>query len=176
MESRFNHCLEFVLSREGGFVNDPHDRGGATNKGITQAVYDDWRTKHDLPTRSVADLNMDEIRTIYRTNYWEVSRCGTIPEPIDMFVFDSAVQHGPRKAIQFIQRAMGVQDTGYFGPLTIKALLREIEAGEVRILAQACMAHRRDFYAGIIKNDPTQKRFERGWENRMLALGKEIGV
>lgn len=30
----------FILSFEGGYVNDPHDKGGATNKGVTIAV---WR-------------------------------------------------------------------------------------------------------------------------------------
>lgn len=174
MTTRFDTCLQFVLAREGGFVNDPHDRGGATNKGITQAVYDLWRKEHGLEPRSVAEIDDEEVATIYRAKYWESSRCGTLPEPIDLFVFDSAVQHGPRKAIQFLQRSMGVTDTGYFGPLTMTALRRETEAGEVRMLAQACMAHRREFYDAIVKYDPTQGRFANGWANRMEALERAM--
>ena len=42
-DENFEKMLKFVLQEEGGYVNDPHDRGGETNKGITHATYDSYR-------------------------------------------------------------------------------------------------------------------------------------
>lgn len=168
--SRYDECLKFVLEREGGYVHDPRDHGGATNHGITQAVYDQWRADHGFGRRTVALIDDDEVETIYRVNYWEPARCGTLPVPVDLFVFDSAVQHGYRKATQILQRALGVIDTGYFGPLTMAAVRKIADDRQVGLLLQACLARRRDYYAAIIAYDPTQKRFSNGWANRLAAL------
>lgn len=170
MTDRFMTCLAFVLDREGGYVDDQLDRGGATNRGITQAEYDRWRDAHGLDEISVALIADDEVATIYRVNYWEAARCGTLPAPLDLFVFDAAVQHGPRKAIQLLQRAAGVIDTGYFGPMTMAAVKSAEWGGRVGVLLRECMKRRRDYYAAIIAYDPAQKRFSRGWANRMAAL------
>ncbi len=37
--------LEFLLAEEGGWSNHPDDKGGATFNGVTQATYDDWRSR-----------------------------------------------------------------------------------------------------------------------------------
>ena len=51
--AEFIDALPFVLQWEGGYVNHPNDPGGATNKGVTQKVYDAWRAKNGLPAREV---------------------------------------------------------------------------------------------------------------------------
>ena len=51
--SRFDASLPFILRWEGGFVDHPADRGGATNKGVTQRVYDAWRARQGQAPRSV---------------------------------------------------------------------------------------------------------------------------
>lgn len=38
-EQNFDKMLKFILQHEGGYVNDPHDLGGETNKGITHNTY-----------------------------------------------------------------------------------------------------------------------------------------
>ena len=51
--SRFAASLPFILRWEGGFVDHPADRGGATNKGVTQRVYDAWRARQGQAPQSV---------------------------------------------------------------------------------------------------------------------------
>ena len=53
--SAFTASLPFILRWEGGYVNHPADPGGATNKGVIQRVYDDWRKDH-VPWRGVAGV------------------------------------------------------------------------------------------------------------------------
>lgn len=65
--SRFDDCLSHILKFEGGFVDHPADKGGATNKGITQAVYDAYRQTN---RRSVKFIEDNEVRDIYQSNYW----------------------------------------------------------------------------------------------------------
>ena len=48
--------IPFILKIEGGFANDPIDRGGATNKGVTIATYEAYCKKKGVPRPSVADL------------------------------------------------------------------------------------------------------------------------
>lgn len=43
--SGFTRAITFILKWEGGFSDDPDDRGGRTNKGVTQKVYDTWRAE-----------------------------------------------------------------------------------------------------------------------------------
>ena len=50
------NLIPFILKWEGGFANDPTDRGGATNKGVTIATYEAYCKKKGLPRPSVADL------------------------------------------------------------------------------------------------------------------------
>ena len=57
MKDNFDKCLSFVLVHEGGYSADPHDPGGATNKGVTQAVYDGWRKSHGHEPQSVVAIS-----------------------------------------------------------------------------------------------------------------------
>ena len=56
MKSNFERALAVVLRFEGGWSNHPRDPGGATMKGVTQKVYDRWRSKRGEPTQSVRTI------------------------------------------------------------------------------------------------------------------------
>lgn len=168
--TRFDECLTFILSQEGGYSDHPKDRGGATNKGITQRVYTAFRKKSGLTLRSVKEITDDEVASIYKTGYWIAAKCHLLPAPIDLYTFDAAVQHGPVRAVKLLQRALCVDDDGKIGPKTIGALQEEIKAGQLAELARNLIAIRLDFYDQIIDNDPSQKVFERGWDNRIAHL------
>jgi lysozyme family protein len=61
----FAAALPFILRWEGGFVDDPDDRGGRTNKGVTQAVYQAWRADQGLPGQDVRQINDQEVASIW---------------------------------------------------------------------------------------------------------------
>lgn len=171
--SRFDECLAFVLKREGGYVNHPNDKGGATNKGVTQAVYDDYRTRLGKGRLPVSGISSDEVRDIYFIRYWQPSKAGSLPLGMDLCQFDASVNHGIRQAALFLQRALGVDDDGVVGPKTITAAMADEQAGMVHNVVACMIDERRDFYWMLVERDPTQEVFIDGWLNRLKDLAKE---
>jgi lysozyme family protein len=109
-----------VLVHEGGFVCNPNDPGGATCKGVTQAVYDDWRVSHSLSRRPFARLRA-EVEAIYFKLYWNAIHADDLPSGVDYCAFDFAFNSGPNRAARFLQRTVGVQEDGQIGPATLAA-------------------------------------------------------
>lgn len=171
----FERALHTVLVREGGYVNDKADRGGATNKGITQKVYDAWRRSHALPIRSVADIEDAEVAAIYLTQYWHPAHCEKLPEALAIVHFDAAVNHGVRRAIKLLQLALGASDDGVMGKETMKSLETALEMTNEDAVIDAYLDIRSDFYEEIVERDPTQVKFLAGWKNRIRALRSEVG-
>ena len=109
--STFELALAEVLRWEGGYVNDPRDHGGATNRGITQATYDEWRRSKGLPLQPVTEIGEEEVRAIYRERYWVpvAAFWDAAGHPgIALYLFDIAVQHGVGTARAFEHRLADV--------------------------------------------------------------------
>lgn len=168
----FDASLPFVLRWEGGFVNHPADPGGATNRGITQKVYDAWRREHGSAARSVRELEDAEMRAIYRGNYWEPPRCDEIGTPLDLIQFDTAVNMGVGRAVRLLQQAVGAEPDGRFGPGTLQCVAG-CESGKA--LVDYCQA-REDFYRQLVERKPDMGVFLKGWLNRLNALRREVGL
>ena len=162
MRAAFEPALVAVLQHEGGYVNDPQDPGGATNRGVTQTVYDDYRRGKGLAPRSVRQIEQSEIGDIYRKLYWDKVRGDDLPSGVDYAVFDFAVNSGPARAARFLQRAVGVTEDGKIGPITIAAA----KAKEpTRVITALCCA-RQQFLEGL----PHFARFGRGWTRRVSEV------
>lgn len=167
----FDHALTFVLALEGGYVNDPTDRGGETNHGIADRRdgVADGMTDVDgdgKPDTTIKSLTAAQAGEIYYRDYWLAAKCQNWPDPIGLFVFDSAVQHGVKKAIQLLQEAACVTADGAAGPLTIRA----VSAADPDWLMNRCFLRRSRYYAGIIKSNASQGKYLNGWFNRLDAL------
>lgn len=167
--SRFHTCLDIVLGHEGGYSNHPFDRGGATNYGITQKTYDMWRREHHLSQRPVAEIEEQEVGVIYG-EYWADARCSYMPEPLDLLMFDAAVNHGAGRAIRLLQRALGAEVDGVIGRKTMNALHEDVVAYGIEDVCRRCLDERAGFYDMIIRNDTSQSRFANGWMNRVEHL------
>jgi lysozyme family protein len=89
----FDAAVTFVLRWEGGFVDHPDDPGGRTNKGVTQKVYDGWRTRQGQPPRDVKLIDAAEVEAIYASDYWVPPRCDLLESPLDV------VQFGTQRAV-----------------------------------------------------------------------------
>jgi lysozyme family protein len=169
---RFEDCLAFVLAREGGFVDDPDDPGGATNYGITQRVYTQHRRLGGKPPASVATISQKEVATIYRSAYWKPMWCDVLPEPLDLVAFDSSVNHGLRQAAKFLQRAVGSEDDGVIGRQSMAGIREMVMVGRLGEVVADIIRQRGEFYADRVKKKPNQVKFLKGWKNRLAELAK----
>lgn len=162
--ANFEQCLSLVLGFEGGWADDPHDPGGATMKGITLAVYEQFKgraaTKDELRAISDADL-----RAIYRQGYWDKLRCDSLPTGVDFVAFDAAVNSGPSRSAKWLQNAAGVTVDGVIGPKTMEA----IAALPAAHVIGAALDSRMTFLRSL----PTFSRFGKGWTARVDAVRSE---
>lgn len=90
----FEKAVQKLLKTEGGYVNDPTDRGGATKFGISQRSY---------PNLDIANLTEADARAIYREDYWNALGADQLPSDVREAAFDAAVNQGigwTRKALR----------------------------------------------------------------------------
>lgn len=137
-------ALKFTLRYEGGYVNHPNDPGGETNKGVTKAVYDAYRTKKGLPKQSVKLISDVEVHDIYCTQYWLAAKCDKLDVKLAIAVFDFAVNSGVSRALKYL--ALAKND-----PIVLINL-------------------RDQYFDKICKANPKLLSFIKGWKNRTTAL------
>lgn len=148
----------FIRKEEGGFVNDPSDSGGATNRGVTQNTYDTYRKAKGVPTRSVRLLTLDETRDIYR-QFYDAASANALPVGLALMHFDFAINAGTRRANRTLQQVLNVTDDGIIGPKTLAAVQSEDTEKLIIEYAEA----RRAFYRGLAERRPKDLKFLRGW-------------
>jgi len=167
----FVASLPFILRWEGGFVDDPNDHGGRTNKGVTQNVFNAWRADQALPQQDVKQINDQEVAAIYYHRYWQPSKCDELRRKLDLAAFDTAVNMGPNRAIKVLQEAVGCDPDGRFGDQT-RTACDSCDVGEAMI--KYCEIRER-LYRTFAQR-PGQDRFLKGWLNRLNALRHELGL
>lgn len=170
---RFKECLNHVSGSEGGYSNHKADRGGATNYGITQRTYDRYRQLMGLSLQRVSEIEPYEVEDIYR-EYWKDSHADQLPRPLDLAVFDCAVNSGAGRAIKLLQRALGFDESavdGLWGRVTSRAVA---QCDDVSALYRRYLDERRSWYDEIIERDPSQAVFAKGWMRRVDMLEEEI--
>ena len=150
----FNEIIEVVLKHEGGYVDDPTDRGGETNFGIAKRFY---------PSVDIKNLTKEQAKKIYHQDYWRPSKCDEVPSRLRYIYFDMCVNFGKSGAVRVLQRAANAKGAGLIvdggiGPKTIGAL-DNIEIDRVR-------AYRVLKFAKIVINKPEQEKFWFGWYKR----------
>lgn len=116
----FDRAVSVILRHEGGYVDHPLDPGGATNHGVTRRTLAQARGR-PVSKAEVMALTKAEASLIYRTRYWDRIRAEELPAGVDLLVFDAAVNSGPRQAVLWLQRTLGVAADGVIGPLTLDA-------------------------------------------------------
>lgn len=112
----FEQSFQRLMRFEGGYTDNPADRGGKTNFGVTEAVARSFGY-----TGPMVDMPQDFARKVYQKAYWDACSCDDLPDCVRYDVFDAAVNSGTGQAGKWLQRAVGVADDGVIGPQTIKA-------------------------------------------------------
>ena len=158
--------LDQIISREGGYVDDPVDRGGATRFGVTASTLGEWRHLGRPATRAeVAALAEDEARQIYAARY--VQPFAWVPfDGLRAALVDDGVLSGTVTAIRTLQAVLGVPVDGIAGPRTKAALL----AQPWDVVTNHCVIQRIGRFVEIVDGDPSQHRFFFGWVRRALAF------
>ena len=103
-EPSIDQLVAGLIEREGGYVNHPADRGGATCFGITEAV----ARAHGYGG-AMRNLPRAEAEAIYRRLYWLRPRFDQVAARAPRLaaeLFDTGANMGPAVAATFLQRAL----------------------------------------------------------------------
>ena len=191
--THFDHAIDIVLEHEGGFVDNVHDPGGATNYGISLR----WLEKiGDLDNDGFADGDIDRdgdvdaadiqmmspnvAKQFYKQHFWDDDYDLIFDRDVATKVFDMAVNMGAKQAHKLLQRATrstgaDIKDDGAIGPNTLHAINHAV-GGE---LLAATRSEQAGFYrALILRNSALRSKgfdvpdfnvFRTGWLRRAYA-------
>ena len=156
--------LDKIITSEGGYVNDPADRGGATKYGITLRTLQTVSGYEAATARDVERLSIEAAKKIYFDTYLK-PYIALSDLTIFNFVVNGGVQHGVRGMNRIIQAALGLTVDGVLGTTSwsrIKAMENAPAVFLARLVAERC-----EYYADILSRDSTQRKFAAGWFNRV---------
>lgn len=150
-----------TLHQEGGYVNHPADRGGATKFGISTRSY---------PELDIKNLTVEEAIAIYRKDYWEPIWLDKIDEQaVAEEIFDTAVNMGTKRAIKIAQTALN-----YLGcHLKVDGIMGHNTLGfingysDTQALLKALNGVQFMNYLHLVEHHKDQAVFARGWLKRI---------
>lgn len=169
-----------IVAREGGFVNDPDDPGGATNFGVTihtmRRLGLDLDRDGDVDVIDVRRLSRAQAVDIFIEHYFLRPRIDTLPEAVQATVFDMYVNAGTNavRILQRLLRDMGfeVSVDGVIGPQTVRAADSAARRSPERF-ADAYGIARRSYYFRLADRRPASRKYARtrsgakgGWIRR----------
>lgn len=138
---RFDIFINKLLQHEGGYVNDPDDLGGETKYGITKRRY---------PNLDIKNLTRDHAIAIYKRDFYNPMGIDSIPDTKLAFnYFDMGVNAGKKVADNLMNEAS------------------KLQADNGGNIADIYMNLRRAYYTRIAEARPQNKKFLKGWLNRV---------
>jgi lysozyme family protein len=155
--------IDDIIKREGAsgvVTNDPADRGGRTQYGISERANPDaWAD---------GKVTYDEARAIYQQKYVDGPGFRRLTDPhLRGILADFAVTSGPALAITALQRALKVEADGVLGPVTIAAANASLEPQR---LVNKIAVERIKMAGRIVKRDPSQLKWINGWLDRFASF------
>lgn len=159
---------------EGGYVDDPEDSGGETNRGITVKVarrYGYWG--------NMRDLTPENAERIAKQTYWDVmllDEVASLSAQIAAELFDTGFHAGPTRAVAMLQRSLNALNRqekdyddmlvdGQAGPRTLKALALFINRRRfaIKIMLRALNGLQLEYYMSLVERRQKDERFLNGW-------------
>lgn len=185
----FKLALEYVLRHEGAYVDDPHDPGGETYKGVSRKHnpgWEGWRTidtlreRENFPKILAANPALkDSLVRFYEAKFWRPLDGDNLPDQrLAEELFDTAVNLGPGRAVRFLQRSLNVlnrneklyadlRQDGSIGEKTRQALRAYLANDSIDILLTCLNILQGMHYLKRLRQRPDQERFARGWLARV---------
>ncbi|MGI0023588.1 MAG: glycoside hydrolase family 108 protein [Nitrososphaera sp.] len=157
----FDTAFARVIGAEGGFQNDPQDRGNWTSgiigkgklKGTAYGI-----SAMSYPDLDIQNLTVEDSKKLYRRDFWERVHGDTLYDGVAYQLFDFAVNSGIQTAIRKLQRAVGVADDGIWGPVSAAAEKRMTESTIIMLF----IAERLDYLTSL----SAWPRYGKGWARR----------
>lgn len=169
--ANFDLFLPTLLKNEGGYVDDPDDPGGETNKGITMKTF--HTCSHELlgidPTsENLKALTDAQAGIIYKVLYWNKMQGDSIAlQPLAEIVCDFYVNSGTHatKLLQSVMIGMGAHlvADGVIGQASVQILTGLPQDEVYRRYKQGRIA----YYEHLGQKYP---KFLKGWLNRVNAF------
>ena len=157
-----NKLIPIIKRWEGGYSDNPNDRGGATNSGVTlavyQSVYGKSKTKNDLKR-----MTNDQWDYIFTKLYWNKWKADEIKNQSIANILVDWVWMSGYGTIKKIQSLFGLTADGIVGNKTISY----INSHDQEDVFNKIWNRRKIFYESLVKNNPSQKVFLKGWMNRL---------
>ncbi len=157
-----------IVRREGGFVNDPDDPGGATKYGVTihtmRRLGLDITQDAQVDIRDVQHLSVKQAVDIFKKHYFYKPKIDQLPIPLQVSVFDMQVNAGGT-AIRLLQRLLNafgesVSADGALGPQSIAAVGR-VWGKAPDHLVDAYGIERRNYYYRLADKRPKSRKYAR---------------
>ena len=154
--------IPIIKKWEGGYSDNPNDRGGATNSGVTlavyQSVYGKNKTKNDLKR-----MTNDQWNYIFTKLYWNKWNADEIKNQSIANILVDWVWMSGYGTIKKIQSLFGLTADGIVGNKTISY----INSHDQEEVFNKIWNRRKSFYYSLVANNPSQKVFLNGWMNRL---------
>jgi lysozyme family protein len=157
-----------IVRREGGFVNDPDDPGGATNRGVTigtmQRLGIDLTRDGKVDVADVRALSAEQAVDVYVRHYYREPKLNLLPAPLQPSVFDMQVNAGAN-AVRILQRLLAafglpLKDDGVIGPITARSVARAMNAAPDHLVDAYGIA-RRNYYYRLGDQRPASRKYAR---------------
>jgi lysozyme family protein len=145
----FDMAFDRLMGHEGGYTLGRGDPGGETNWGISKRSY---------PNVDIRTLTRDGAKVIYYRDFWQKIHADEMYDGVAFQALDFAINSGISVAIMKLQRAVGVADDGYWGPVTMAATAAMSESD----IIMRFTAERLDFWTSL----STWPTFGKGWARR----------
>ena len=164
-----------ILKWENSFQQWGADKGNyykgkliGTNKGVTPEAYKEV-FKKEPTVEAIKNLTFDEYVTVLKVKYWNKWRGDQIENQDLADILVDWVYNSGSWGIKIPQRLLGVDDDGIVGSKTLKALngLKDPDAFYRKVWDA-----RKKFYDDIVRNNPSQAVFLKGWMNRLNSFKK----
>jgi lysozyme family protein len=169
-----------IVAREGGYVNDPDDPGGATNYGVTigtmKSLGLDLNKDGRVDANDVKMLTRGQAQQIFVEHYFRRPRLAELPPAVQASVFDMYVNAGAN-AVKILQRLVArmgfaASADGVIGPRTLAAA-HDAAAAAPDHFADAYGIARRNYYYSLADQRPASRKYARskaggkgGWITR----------
>ncbi|HVJ54861.1 MAG TPA: glycosyl hydrolase 108 family protein [Aliidongia sp.] len=169
----FAAALALVMMHEGGYQNDPRDRGNWTGGAVGAGVLKGTKygiSAASFPTLDIANLTPQQAGALYEAEFWRRFHIDELPAPASAKVMDMAVNCGGTPAVTALQRAlaacgMPVAVDALIGPVTVAAARACDPQTLYRALCDQMAAH----YRAVVERHPEEAEYLGAWLRRAAA-------